>query len=155
MLAHAPDNLGPVPGLCLCMVVKVTNSTPLAGYPSDANYAAAFKYDVAAQTPNGIIPYKNVIPAVERWPAPQVVQAFPLSQSDEATGKIRNLVYGGMMDGIFYLLMREERWAAPCTWRPDTSGGDGPPPGGSGPPTVTPNPVRIDPIGFVPIGGGA
>jgi hypothetical protein len=163
-----PSNSGPAPALCLVKIVAVHSDNPLRGYPANVNNAASLEYSGDVQTPSGPpVPFRSSTQRIRpesniRWPSPWVVEAF----------KVGQILPAAMMDGKLYLTVREERWAAPCGWVPDTSGGGTPPPGGG---VITPGPTnppiaigpgdgiapirenpRIfpDPIGPVPIGGG-
>jgi len=138
--------IGPSPGLCLCMIVGRHNADPISGYPSDVNYAAAFTYDISVQTPSGPpVSFNGVVPGIERWPRPWLVKAFALASSNEETGMLNELLPGAVMGGRFYLLVREERWAAPCGWTPAPST---PNPSGDFP---APPPLRVPPLpGIIP-----
>lgn len=126
---------------CIAQVVKVNNTVPLAGYPLNANLASKLFYDVRVQVPgSGLIDgFKFVVPIAKRWPAPWIVEAFSKGEFIPAT----------IMNGQLFLDKAEERWAAPCGWVPDTSGGGGDPPPGNPRPIITPGPVN-PPITITP-----
>ena len=145
MIANPSDNIGPKPGLCLCYVIRLHNADPISGYPPNVNYAVALSYDVIAETPNGQVEFKNVTPMLERWPRPWVVEGFRDTSPEDGD---TILLPGAIMDGTFYLMVREERWAAPCGWTP-TIPLPTPPPANNLPPTTTP-PGDVAPPGAIP-----
>jgi hypothetical protein len=108
-LAPIPSLTSPTPGACVAKVRAPVNADPLSGYPSNVNYAVAWSYTVDVQTPNGMIgPFEGAIPSVPRAPYPWLVTAFPIG----------TLLPAVMVNGIIYLMLAEDRWAAPCGWMP-------------------------------------
>lgn len=110
---QSPPNIyGPDPMHCIAQIKSVENSDPASGYPANVNKSAALSYSCRVQTAgSGMMDgFTGVIPGVERWPSPWMVQAFSVGRTVPAT----------IMNGQLFLNIAEERWAAPCNWTPGT-----------------------------------
>lgn len=110
--APVPDIRGPVPGMCLCIVIATHSTDAPPGYPEFVNYASAITYDVLVDTPNGPMRFNNVKPGTPRWQG-MLVQGFSPT-SDAETGEPAQVLPGGISNGRFYLLCSELPYAAEC-----------------------------------------
>lgn len=112
-VAPVPSLIAPIPGACMCRVIDVANVDPPSQY-GGANYADAITYTVDVDTPNGpIFGAVGVIPKTPRWPRPWLVVPFEAT-SNATTGDPTAVLPCMVLNGRVYLLVSEERYAAPC-----------------------------------------
>lgn len=117
IVKRADGALGPVPGMCYAIVVKVHNSDPASGYPSDVNMPAAFTYDIDAQTPFGPVHgIQKCSVGVPRWP--MMVRAFAVGQP----------VLALSLNGKVSIMTAEMPFVEKCGWRPRATTPTTPPP---------------------------